>query len=329
MSLVAFTAAACAGRADSTDSTKPALSIAQNSSFWRPALEASGVLDDLPYKIEWSTFSTGADTANTLITKRAEVALDIGNITSLVQAANADTPWTADSAPYKNVLLGTDHDSISHSNAVTIVSADSGITSGAQLRGKKWGYVKGSNSEAQFIYSIRKAGLISADVENVIIPNTAGAQAVANGDIDVWSSGGREAVAAIQAGAKLLWNGPDVGFTGLSVLAARSDILKNPEKSDLIGDFAERVARYHIWSQTNQDKLVPIYASASKYTEQQAKDRAQFCYNPLPVSPEVISREQDTADVLSAAGFLRSPLDVNALYDDRFSERVKSVVNVR
>lgn len=320
--------AGCGGAAQGpqADPNKPTLTIGQNGPFWQPALEASGVLKDAPYNITWATFSSGADTANSLVSKQTDAVINIGNATSLVLAANATPEWTKDTVPLKNILLGGDADPVNHSNAVTIVSPKANITSAADLRGKKWGYIPGSNNNAMFIYSLKKAGLTEADIQPVKIDDATGIQAVISGDLDVWSGGGYTALTALSAGAKVLWTGPDVGFNGYSVLASSPQAIADPVKGPLIADLTVRLARFFQWSKTHQEDLIPVFVKANKFTEDQAKARVQYLYEVVPVSPSIVTEQQQFADTLTQAGFLRRPVDVASLYDDRYSADVVKAI---
>lgn len=322
LTLGAVVACGSSGEESTADAGKPTLIIGQNGPFWQPALETSGVLADAPFNIEWATFSSGADTASSLVSNQTDAVINIGNATSLVQAANATPEWTADTVPLKNILLGTDADPVDHSNAVTIVSPQSGITSAEDLRGKKWGYIPGSNNNAMFIYSLKKAGLTEADIQPVQIDDATGIQAIISGDLDVWSGGGYTALSALSAGAKILWTGQDVDFTGYSVLASSPRVINDDAKSPLVADLAVRLAKFFEWSKTHKEELIPVYVKANKFTEEQAAQRVQYVYDVVPVSPELVAEQQAFADTLTEAGFLRRPVDVAQLYDDRYSADV-------
>jgi sulfonate transport system substrate-binding protein len=322
------TVAACgsSSQGPKADPSKPTLTIGQNGPFWQPALETSGVLKDAPYNITWATFGSGADTANSVVSKQTDAVINLGNATSLVLAANATPEWTAATVPLKNILLGADADPVNHSNAVTIVSPKANITSAADLRGKKWGYIPGSNNNAMFIYSLKKAGLTEADIQPVKIDDATGIQAVISGDIDVWSGGGYTALTALSAGAKVLWTGQDVGFNGYSVLASSPQVIADSVKGPLIADFTVRLARFFEWSKTHQSELVPVYVKANKFTEEQAKQRVQYVYDVVPVTPAIITEQQQFADTLTGVGFLRRHTDVAQLYDDRYSADVTKAI---
>jgi sulfonate transport system substrate-binding protein len=326
--LTASTLAACGGTpaGPQADPNKPTIVVGQNGPFWQPALEASGVLKDAPYNITWATFSSGADTANSLVSKQTDAVINLGNATSLVLAANATPEWTASTVPLKNILLGADADPVNHSNAVTIVSPKANITSASDLRGKKWGYIPGSNNNAMFIYSLKKAGLTEADIQPVKIDDATGIQAVISGDIDVWSGGGYTALTALSAGAKVLWTGQDVGFNGYSVLAASPQAIADPAKGPLIADLTVRLARFFAWSKVHQTELVPVYVKANKFTEEQAKQRVQYVYDVVPVSSAIVSEQQQFADTLTGVGFLRRHVDAGQLYDDAYSADVAKAV---
>jgi sulfonate transport system substrate-binding protein len=319
--------AACSSPGSSTaDNGKPTLVIGQNGPFWQPALEKSGLLKDAPYNITWATFGSGADTAASLVSKQTDAVINLGNTTSLVQSANATPEWTDSTVPLKNILLASDADPVNHNGAVTIVSPKAKITSAADLRGKKWGYIAGSNNNAMFIYSLKKAGLTEKDITPVKIDDATGIQAVISGDLDVWSGGGYTSLTALSQGAKVLWTGQDVGFNGYSVLAASPTALDDATKGPLVKDLTVRLAKYFQWAKAHPTDLIPVYVKANKFTEDQAKTRAEYVYDVTTVTPALVEEQQKFADTLTDVGFLRRRVDVPQLYDDRFSTDVTKAI---
>jgi ABC-type nitrate/sulfonate/bicarbonate transport system substrate-binding protein len=170
--------------------------------------------------------------------------------------------------------------------------------------------------------------LTEADIQPVKIDDATGIQAVISGDIDVRSGGGYTALTALSAGAKVLWTGKDVGFNGYSVLAFSPQVIADPVKGPLIADLTARLAKFFEWSKTHQDELVPVYVKANRFTEDQAKQRVQYVYEVVPVSPEIVTQQQQFADTLTAVGFLRRHVDAAQLYDDRYSSDVSKAVKV-
>jgi sulfonate transport system substrate-binding protein len=246
----------------------------------------------------------------------------MGALTPLLQSANADPAWTTETVPYRTVLLDKTTDPVEKPSAVTIVSAHSGIAGPADMKGKKWGYNPGSNDYAMFLFSLRKAGLSAKDVDAITINNTDGVQAIIAGDLDLWSGAGFNAIPALQRGAKVLWRGPDVGFESRIAHAARSDVLADPVRSAAAGAFIVGLAKFYLYQQAHPDEFIQVAVDVNKYTYDQAKLRSTYLSAPVPITPDVLKEQKQLADVLFDSGTLKRRIDVDLVYDDRYTKLI-------
>lgn len=115
-------------------------------------LRAAGELDDLDYRIKWSTFTSGPPLLEAVNAK----AVDIGSVgnTPPVFAAGADSKVT--------VVAATHGDT---SGETILVPEDSKLKRTEDLKGRSVAVAQGSSAHYQLVASLRKAGLELSDVK--------------------------------------------------------------------------------------------------------------------------------------------------------------------
>jgi len=114
-------------------------------------LRAAGLLNT-PYKLQWSTFTSGPP----LIEAARAGAIDVGNTgnTPVIFAAAARARVQLVAASQGNVV----------SDALLVLPG-SPIGDVAQLRGRTIAVAKGSSAHGQLLYALRRAGLTLDDVD--------------------------------------------------------------------------------------------------------------------------------------------------------------------
>lgn len=127
------------------------------------ALELSGEIGKLPFKVEWANIGGGP---RTLEAFRAR-ALDIGSV--------ADIPpihanWT--NLPARVVAVAFRKDAIEHPIYQLGISPGAAIDGLEDLRGKKIAYSPGQAQGALVLRILQKAGLTQKDVKLVEMPST-------------------------------------------------------------------------------------------------------------------------------------------------------------
>ncbi|SER00372.1 ABC transporter substrate-binding protein [Actinokineospora terrae] len=269
-------AAALTGCGSSTSDSagRVVLRVGDQTGATQSRLRAAGLLDDLPYDIEWSQFAAAVNLHEAL---RAD-AIDIGGASdSPTVTAIANGSRIKVAAAWTNGGRGT----------YLLVPKDSPAKTVADLRGKRISpTTKGSVAHYLVIGELTKAGISDKDVTlNFLAPTEANA-AFSTGRIDAWATWAVYAVRArTEQGARVLSDGAGVN-TGLNVLSATDKALADHGKRDAIKDFAARLDRGYEWSRANPDAFDKWYA--------------EFAHQPLAVATEV--RPDETA-------YQRVPLD--------------------
>ncbi|MDH6227204.1 MULTISPECIES: ABC transporter substrate-binding protein [Streptomyces] len=280
------------------------------------ALELSGQIDELPFKVEWANISGGPQCSEAFRAGALDVcsAAEIPSInahwtgldTKLVAAAFREDP-------YANPIyeLGT--------------APGAGIRSLEDLRGKKIAYSPGQAQGALVLRILDKAGLTQEDVELVELAST--------GDVYPTALGNRQVDAAPIADVNIkryLKNYGGQGATTLkhglrddpSHLWALTESVTDPEKAAAVRELVKFWARAQIWIDRHPEEWVEGW-----YVKDQGLSREDGEYlverAGTPVIPAdwsgAIERQQKTVDLLAEEQD-RERFDVRILFDRRFEK---------
>jgi sulfonate transport system substrate-binding protein len=301
------------------------LTLGQQGSATQAEVEASGVLNGAPYKVNWATFSGPTGVIAAFDAKGIDLGL-LGDTSLILKQANSATPWTAATVPYKNVAVYGSIVASQYPVFVTLASKSSGITSAAQLRGKRWAYVPGGNTNLTYLLSLKAAGLTPADIKPVILQDfTSLGTALANNQIDAASLPRANALGALAAGAKVIYTGAQVGVPGINTWAAPVAVLADPRKSAAIGDLLTRLVAFYAWYSKNPDAVTATLIKSVKQTATVAAYNASAGQSRFfPIDAALFKIEQPVAAALAAGGLTKSSVDVTLEYDDRYNALISA-----
>jgi sulfonate transport system substrate-binding protein len=149
--LSAVTLAACGTTAATSgdDLTKVVLKVGDQKGSQKALLTAAG-LEKAPYKIEWSTFTSGPP----LLEAASGGAIDIG-------AVGNTPPIFAAAANAKIAIVSSAKGNVT-SDAI-LVPADSPLRTVQDLRGRTVGVAKGSSAHGQLLLTLKAANLATKD----------------------------------------------------------------------------------------------------------------------------------------------------------------------
>lgn len=278
------------------------------------ALELSGELKNLPFKVKWANISGGPGTIEAF---RAD-ALDLGSV--------ADIPpihatWTGLSvriigASFRKIPLD-------HPIYKLGIAPGSNINSIADLKGKKIAYSPGQAQGALVLRILQKAGLSQKDVTLIEMPSTGDVyvSALASKLVDAAPIGEanqpRFLINYGPNGAKLIAHGlrDDAWY-----IYARKSVLDDPAKAAAAREYIKAWARATEWIYKHPDEWVKGY-----YVEQQglsAKDGSYLTTSAgEPDFPgtwnDVIARQQATIDLLAVETH-KPRLVAGDLFDKRY-----------
>ncbi|MFC4276315.1 ABC transporter substrate-binding protein [Achromobacter aloeverae] len=278
------------------------------------ALELSGELRKLPFKIEWANISGGPRTIEAF---RAN-ALDLGSV--------ADIPpihatWTG--LPVRIVAASFRKEPIDHPIYKLGIAPGARIDGIADLKGKKIAYSPGQAQGALVLRILQKAGLTQKDVTLVEMPST--------GDVYVSALANKLVDAAPIAEANQPRYLANYGHGGAKVIShgLRDDpwyiyglqsVLDDPAKAAAVREYVKAWARATRWINEHPEQWVQGYyveheglkADAGRYLVQSAGEP------DIPADwNAVIERQQATIDLL-AKETNKPRLNAADLFDRRY-----------
>jgi sulfonate transport system substrate-binding protein len=260
-------------------------------------LTAAGLIGKLPFKAHWSDFTSGPP----MLQAMGAGSIDIGSVGDAppVFAAAGNSPVAVVSALQANPL-----------GSVLLVPQNSPIHTVAQLRDKSIAVAQGSSANYHLLAVLTKAGLTIKDITPDYLQPAEAQAAFSTGHVaawDVWSPFVEQAEA--QYHARALVNGSGIGLTYSFVVASRA-ALTDPAKAAAIHDYLQLLDQAYIWARSNESAWATSWAQATglptTVMQQAVKDSLS---TPVPITPTVISSEQQIANAFTNAGLIPSKIN--------------------
>ena len=280
----------------------------------RTVMEAAGVLDDLPYTLEWKQFTAGSPVAEALNAGSLDVGL-LGDAPVLFLGALG--------APIK--VVGVSRQNLA--GVAIVVGKDSTIQSVADLKGKRVAIWKGSWSQQLMLTALDKAGIARDAVEYRYLSALDASHALDGGSVDAIATWDPYVIQQERQGSRVI-------ITAQNLIPAQSFIVANDRSikatRELISDFIQRLQKARAWSvasKQNTDTYANAWAVLSKADPEVARgwfERSATVV--LPVSPQVIAKAQQTIDFFNAAGLTKS-YPAGTVFDDSFASALEAADN--
>jgi len=294
------------------DLAKVVLKVGDQKGSSKALLTAAG-LDKAPYRIEWSTFTSGPPE----LEAASSGAIDVGAVgnTPPIFAAAANAKISIVSSAKGNVT----------SDAI-LVPGDSPLRSVQDLRGKNVAVAKGSSAHGQILLTLKAAGLTTKDLKlNFLQPADAYA-AFTQKRVDAWAIWDPYTSQAQQeANARVLADGTGTA-NGYTFQVASKAALTDPGKSAAIRDYVTRIAKAEKWSDTHRDDWAKAWSAdtglATKVTTAATNAGPDL---PVALNDEVVRSEQQLADTFTDDRTLTSKVDFAAFVDKRYAADLDAV----
>ncbi len=278
------------------------------------ALQLSGLIDQIPFEIEWTNLSGGPQTSEAF---RAR-ALDVG---SVAEIPSIFANWN--DLPVRNIAYREREDPVGHPIYRFGIAPGVDVKTLADFRGKRIAFSPGQAQGALVLRALQAAGLAKTDVTLVELPSTGDAYpiALASHQVDVAPIGGVLIRRYLnQYGA----DGATVIEHGLrddpSHLYAPQWVLDDPAKAAALAVYVEFWARATQWVNDNPQAWVEGY-----YVKDQGLNQEDGEYlveltgkQIVPANwDEVVARHQKTIDLLATElGY--EPYSAEQIFDRRF-----------
>jgi sulfonate transport system substrate-binding protein len=274
----------------------------------KAAMEASGALNGVSYKIEWKEFPA----ASPLLEALGAGAIDTGLV--------GDAPFTfaaAANVPVK--AIGAIRQS--QEGLAILVPRDSKIRSFEDLKGKKIATGRGSIGHQLILAALESRGWSPSDLQIVFLAPSDAKVAYTQGSVDAWSTWepyvSQEEV-LFQSRRLLTAEGL---ASGMSFQVASFDAVR--DKRPELEDFLRRLTAARAWSLTNVGayadtwgKLMGIPPAVPLNWLSRAKIRV------APIDDGVIADEQKTIDLYVRAGLIKQKLNAADIVDRSFSDAI-------
>jgi len=293
-----------------TDLASLTLNVGDQKTELQSLLAAAGELDDLPYKIKWATFTSGAPELEALNAGAVDFA-GTGNTPPIFSAA----------AGGKIVIVSAGRDSAT--GDAVLVPRGSSVRTVADLKGKRVAVAKGSSAHGNLLLQLKKAGLQPTDVETTFLAPSDGYAALSSGRVAAWVVWDPfTAQAEQQLGARVVSNGKGVA-NGLAFQMASHAALAEPARNSAIKDLVARTVRAHIWSKAHPQQWARAYSRQSglPYAVTLATARRSDD-DPITLTPQVVADEQKLADAFADAKVVPTRPNIAGIIDDRYNQVV-------
>ena len=271
-------------------------------------MQAAGVLNDVPYKIEWKEFAAAAP----LLEALGAGAIETGIV--------GDAPFTfaaASNIPVKAIAaIRQNHDGLA-----ILVPETSPIRSFDELKGKKIATGRGSIGHQLVLAALESRGWTTSDVQLVFLAPSDAKVAYTQGSVDAWSTW-----EPYTSQEEVLFKSRRVitgeGLTpGLSFQVATPGAIK--DKRAALEDFVRRLTAARAWSQDHVDsyaetwgKLMNIPAAVPLNWLTRAKIRI------APIDDSVVTDEQKTIDLYVRTGLIKQRLEASDIVDRSFADAI-------
>ena len=271
-------------------------------------LTAAGLIGKLPFKVAWSDFTSGPPMLQAMGAGAVDVG-GVGNAPPVFAAAGGD----------KIAIVGAYQ--ANPRGSALLVPKNSPITSVAQLRGKRIAVAQGSSADYHLLTVLTKAGLTVHDVTLTYLQPAEGLAALSSGHVDAWDIWSPFIEQAeVQDNARALVTGTGYGSPYSFAVASRA-ALADSAKAAAISDYLKLLAQAHAWATSHQPAWASVWAKASGLPDsvmlKAANDDAS---SAVPITPAVISSEQQVSDAFTSAGLIPVHVNFHDYVDTSFND---------
>jgi sulfonate transport system substrate-binding protein len=305
---------AAAGAAPSSSSSSVNLSSVtlnvgdQKGTGAEAVLKAAGLLNTLPFKVNWSDFTSGPP----MLEAMASGSVDIGGV--------GDAPPVFAASGGEAVEIVGARDTPTGDQDALVVPKGSSITSVQQLRGKRIAYGSGSSANYDLLTVLNKAGLTTKDVTMVDLQPAEALAAFTSGSVDawdIWPPYVQQVVA--QDGAKVLAVGSQYGSPYSFEVASKAAVA-DPAKAAAIKVYLATLDKAYEWTAAHPAQWGALWGQAAGLPDSimdvAAKADPQ---NPVPITSAVTTSEQNLVTQFYKAGLIPNNVNMSGYITTQFN----------
>lgn len=277
-------------------------------------LRAANALDGLPYKVVFSTFTSGPPQVEAATAGKIDFAI------------TGNTPPIFGAASNAKVKVVAAYDGGGNGDQV-LVHTDSPITTIADLKGKRIAVGKGSSAHGHILAQLKNAALTPADVQLVFLQPADALSAFQQHEVDAWAIWDPyTAQAAKQLPVRSIGQAKDV-TNGYWFGIASDQALADPKRNTALQDFLIRFEKAARWAKDHPDEWARSYAAAVGLDLTVAQvSQSRSVRLPTELDDEVIASEQKIADLFAASGQIASAPKFSDWVDRRYNEALRPLL---
>jgi sulfonate transport system substrate-binding protein len=263
-------------------------------------LEKQGTLDralaPLGFRVQWLEFLAGPQQLEALNAGALDLAATAESPVVFSQAAGADLVYVATTPP-------------SGRSVALLVPRGSNARRISDLKGKRIAFQKASVGHYLLVKALQREGLSLADVQPVHLTPPDANAAFSAAQIDgwlIWEPYVTRTVAS--TGGRVLFDGEALRDTGNFYTTSRSFAQAHP---DVLKVFLAELSKAEQWSAkhpSEMSQLLSAWLMIDVPTLQQM--HAKYDFRLLPITPQVITKQQEVADLWFGLGLLPAKVDV-------------------
>ncbi len=276
-------------------------------------LSAAGLLNTLPFHVNWSDFTSGP----TMLEAMASGSVDIGGV--------GDAPPVFAASGGEAVEIVGARETPDGDQDAVVVPKNSPITSIQQLKGRKIAYGSGSSGNYNLLTVLTKAGLTTKDVSLVNLQPAEALAAFTSGSVDawdIWPPYVQQVVA--QDNARVLATGPGYGSPYSFEVAAKAAVA-DPAKAAAIKVYLATLDKAYVWTATHPSAWAVAWGKAAGLPTSVMDVAAKVdATTPVPVTSATVSSEQNLVDQFFAAGLIPTKVDISGFITTQFNDTVSS-----
>jgi sulfonate transport system substrate-binding protein len=258
-------------------------------------LRAAGALENLPYKIAFSTFTSGPPQIEAATAGKIDFAI------------TGNSPPIFGAASNAKVKVVSAYDGGGNGDQI-VVHADSPIQSIADLRGKRIAVGKGSSAHGHILGQLEKVGLSTSDVTLVFLQPADALSAFTQRQADAWAIWDPyTAQTAAQVPVRSIGYARDV-TNGNWFGIASDQALADPKRNTALADLLVRYEKAARWAKDNPQKWAQSYAAAVGLDLKVAEVvQGRSLRLPTELDDQIVASEQKLADLFAASAQIASP----------------------
>jgi sulfonate transport system substrate-binding protein len=271
-------------------------------------LQAAGLLKSLPFKVNWSDFTSGPSMVQAMSTG----AVDIGGV--------GDAPPVFAASGGENIeIVGARETPDGDADAI-VVPKNSPIHSISQLRGKKIAVSFGSSDDYELLSVLTKNGLTPKDVSLVNLQPAPALAAFTSGAIDAWDIWPPYVQQLTgQYGGRVLVTGQPYGSPYSFEVASKAS-LSNPAKAAAIKVYLATLNKAYRWTDTHQTAWAAVWGQATGLSDTIMDQAVKVDVNvPATITPAVVTSEQNLVDEFYSAGLIPNKIDMSSYITSEFN----------